>query len=809
MGPREAYLRGALGDGRFEATVAALSQPPRTTCMRVNTLRTSTQEVVTRVRQLLESGWDQDVVRVHPQVPCAVILQGSGPHEVSYSAAGGREVIISRKAGEAVLRGAPVFAPGVLAVSAGVARGDLVALAVGREKPGSDVPEITRGTTLYTAVTTATGTGEDGGITDLTNTTSTNPAIVTVTATATSRITTISSSPCCTAPVTGSIDTPDSAAVQRTIAPGGDRRDSNLAPGTPGPIPHEDETGKGGEDVIAPPREGSSADPEALSGGEDAAREGDKEGSREEAEAEAEAEAIGAALPDSTSQSGRTVRRRHALGVLWCDARITTQQAVARPAPPPSPLAPGWTHSSQGPLPPRTGMYVGLARAVMSRQEMFRAREGLALELVEPVFRVPPAVGGLPPGWVMLQNLPSVVAALVLSPAPGSRVLDMCAAPGGKATLMAQIMGDKGEIVAFDRTHAKVSEIVSLAGELGVTCITARKADAGKALERPTGHQAPISCAAGQHPFQSQPPPHSAAAVFTSKSAAIGCGASSRGCGEAFGSMSYEDGTAAHKALLKQHGEESGDTAAVSAAATAATRVSVRTPMSDKARKREERRRAAMIQRGITPPEPRDASVPSGPTAYPPESFDHVLLDAPCSALGLRPRLQQQSGALYLRQCAAAQRRLVDAAVRLLRVGGSLVYSTCTINPGENEAIVRYLLDRYGSSLQLVPAGPPFLGRQGLVGRHPNMVEAGRGISPSEPSTTSVDDARLTAAVIQDATVPGQDVLPVTVVSKPYGEDWLSEAEAALVQRFDPSDSDLDTIGFFVAKLVKLGAVVG
>ncbi len=49
---------------------------------------------------------------------------------------GGREVVISRRAGEAVLRGAPVFVPGVLAVSSGVARGNLVVLAVARDKPG-------------------------------------------------------------------------------------------------------------------------------------------------------------------------------------------------------------------------------------------------------------------------------------------------------------------------------------------------------------------------------------------------------------------------------------------------------------------------------------------------------------------------------------------------------------------------------------------------------------------------------------------------------------------------------------------------
>lgn len=59
-------------------------------------------------------------------------------------------------------------------------------------------------------------------------------------------------------------------------------------------------------------------------------------------------------------------------------------------------------------------------------------------------------------GKVMLQNLPSVVAALALDPAPGSRVIDMCAAPGGKTTMLAQIMGDRGEVIALDRSHAKV-----------------------------------------------------------------------------------------------------------------------------------------------------------------------------------------------------------------------------------------------------------------------------------------------------------------------------------------------------------------
>lgn len=43
-----------------------------------------------------------------------------------------------------------------------------------------------------------------------------------------------------------------------------------------------------------------------------------------------------------------------------------------------------------------------------------------------------------------------------IDPRPGERILDMCAAPGGKTTAIAILMRDKGEIVALDRSHNKV-----------------------------------------------------------------------------------------------------------------------------------------------------------------------------------------------------------------------------------------------------------------------------------------------------------------------------------------------------------------
>lgn len=43
-----------------------------------------------------------------------------------------------------------------------------------------------------------------------------------------------------------------------------------------------------------------------------------------------------------------------------------------------------------------------------------------------------------------------------LDPQKGERILDMCAAPGGKTTAIAILMKDEGEIVAADRSHNKV-----------------------------------------------------------------------------------------------------------------------------------------------------------------------------------------------------------------------------------------------------------------------------------------------------------------------------------------------------------------
>lgn len=133
-------------------------------------------------------------------------------------------------------------------------------------------------------------------------------------------------------------------------------------------------------------------------------------------------------------------------------------------------------------------------------------------------------------------------------------------------------------------------------------------------------------------------------------------------------------------------------------------------------------------------------------------SFDRILLDAPCSGLGNRPQLScsiKQSK--VLQSYPHIQRSLFSQAVPLLRPGGILVYSTCTVTEAECEQLVAWALRKY-AELQLVDATPK-LGAPGL---------------------------------------PLPD---------------LDAAQCELLQRFGPSAANrvksLDTVGFFIAKFQK------
>ncbi|WP_293032189.1 RsmB/NOP family class I SAM-dependent RNA methyltransferase [Natronococcus sp.] len=88
-------------------------------------------------------------------------------------------------------------------------------------------------------------------------------------------------------------------------------------------------------------------------------------------------------------------------------------------------------------------------------------------------------------GFTHGQEEVSAVPATVLEPEPGERVWDCCAAPGGKATQLAALMGDRGTVVANDSNLGRISALRFNAERLGATSLAVTNDDARNySLER-------------------------------------------------------------------------------------------------------------------------------------------------------------------------------------------------------------------------------------------------------------------------------------------------------------------------------------
>lgn len=204
---------------------------------------------------------------------------------------------------------------------------------------------------------------------------------------------------------------------------------------------------------------------------------------------------------------------------------------------------------------------------LLSREEI--QAENLAL--VPDAFKITEGAGRfiekiLPRGLAYVQSVSSMLPAIVLGPEPGDNVLDMCAAPGGKTTEIAEIMRNKGHISAWDLYPHKIR-------------------------------------------------------------------------------------------LIKQNAERQGVT---------------------------------IIEASV-----HDALSPDSGLARQP---DKILLDAPCSGLGVlghKPELRLRRSEDSLKEFPPLQAGLLNRAAALLKKDGTLVYSTCTINPDENEKTVRFFLKKH------------------------------------------------------------------------------------------------------------------
>lgn len=166
-------------------------------------------------------------------------------------------------------------------------------------------------------------------------------------------------------------------------------------------------------------------------------------------------------------------------------------------------------------------------------------------------------------GLFQVQDESSMLSSMALNPEAGDFVLDACSAPGGKATHMAQLMGNKGKIIACDIHEHKIKLINESAARLGINIIESRL---------------------------------------------------------------------------------------------------------------------------------NDASIPNAEFEG---IFDKVLLDAPCTGLGIirrKPDIKWSRKEKDIDEIVSLQRRLIRNVSRWLKPGGAFVYSTCTLLPEENEAVVNGFL---------------------------------------------------------------------------------------------------------------------
>ncbi len=86
-----------------------------------------------------------------------------------------------------------------------------------------------------------------------------------------------------------------------------------------------------------------------------------------------------------------------------------------------------------------------------------------------------------------IQDESSQMIPYLLGPRPGERILDVCAAPGGKTTHVAQLMENRGEIYALDLIPGKIKLIQENCRRLGVTNVLIMEGDAIQPLPFPKG----------------------------------------------------------------------------------------------------------------------------------------------------------------------------------------------------------------------------------------------------------------------------------------------------------------------------------
>ena len=105
--------------------------------------------------------------------------------------------------------------------------------------------------------------------------------------------------------------------------------------------------------------------------------------------------------------------------------------------------------------------------------------QGLRLEGAGAVAELP----GYKQGWWVIQDSSAQLVSHLLDPQPGETIIDACAAPGGKTTHIAELMGDRGRIIACDRAKKRLNKVRENAARLQLKSIEIQVEDSREVSE--------------------------------------------------------------------------------------------------------------------------------------------------------------------------------------------------------------------------------------------------------------------------------------------------------------------------------------
>ncbi|QUH26217.1 16S rRNA (cytosine(967)-C(5))-methyltransferase RsmB [Serpentinicella alkaliphila] len=107
------------------------------------------------------------------------------------------------------------------------------------------------------------------------------------------------------------------------------------------------------------------------------------------------------------------------------------------------------------------------------------------------------------------------------------------------------------------------------------------------------------------------------------------------------------------------------------------------------------------------------------------EKADKVLVDAPCSGLGIirrKPEIKYRKKADDLKELRKMQLSTLHNAAKYVKIGGELIYSTCTIDPNENESVIEeFLKEKNDYKLVAIEGFDDFKRKDGTIQLYPNI----------------------------------------------------------------------------------------